>query len=333
MAEASSEERSPSTPPAAPIRVSQLVEFPRLAPVLRLDAGAVGLDREIGHPRIQKSGLALAGHMLGIVPTRVQVLGETEISFLEGLDSATRRARVDGFFAQGLSAVVVTRGVLPLAEIYDAAERAGTPLLVSTMRSSMTINAIHFALDRLLAPTTGVHGVLVDVFGLGMLLRGPSAIGKSECALFLVERGHRFVADDRVQLMLRPSGVVLGVSPPLIRHHLEVRGIGILNMRELFGATSVRDECPVDLVVELCPFRDDEPYERLGLDDLKYDVLGVSIPMLRIPVRPGRNMAVLLEVAARNQLLKRAGHHSARDFAKNLAQGLGLARETTPPKE
>jgi HPr kinase/phosphorylase len=295
---------------------------------LELVAGERGLDRRIDHPRIQKSGLVLAGHSHGIVPTRVQILGETEVSFLEALEPDVRRERVRGLFALGLSCVVVTRGVEPLRELVDGASDTDTPLLAARHRSSAAITALHAALDRLLAPREQRHGVMVEIHGIGTLILGPSGIGKSECALFLVERGHRLVADDQVWLTRLPSGQVTAAPAPLLRHHIEIRGLGILNIRDLFGATAVWDEAVVDLVVELCPFRDDEQYERLGLDPLTETVLGVRLPKLRIPVRPGRDMAVILEVAARNELLKAAGHHAAREFARRLSRELGLEDPT-----
>jgi HPr kinase/phosphorylase len=158
----------------------------------------------------------------------------------------------------------------------------------------------------------------MDVHGVGILLLGPSGIGKSECALFLVERGHRFVADDQVMLSLLPSEQVLGRAPAPLRNHLEVRGIGIINVRDLFGANSVRTEKTVQMVVELCPWSDEETYDRLGLDDSTLEILGMPLSFLRIPVRPGRNMAVILEVAARNHILKAAGHHGAKAFIDTL---------------
>lgn len=313
-----------SIPVPRSIEVRDLIEHPEVAPMVELIAGERELDRAITHPRIQKSGLVLVGHTRGIVPTRVQILGETEMTFLEAMDPATRRERMNGLFALRLSLVIVTRGVEPPVELVEAARETHTPLVIARHRSSHTINVLHSVLDRLLAPEDTLHGVLVEVHGIGTLLLGPSGIGKSECALFLVQRGHRLVADDRVTLTLLPNQQVVGRPAPLLRHHLEVRGIGILNIRDLFGATVVRDSSPVDLVIELVPWEDDRDYERLGLDDMVYDFLGVQLPMLRIPVRPGRDMAVIIEVAARNQLLKRAGHHAARKFARNLAEALGL---------
>lgn len=318
------EPSSKSQASSAPTSVRALLEHPAMRDSLRLVAGDGGLDRPIDHPRIQKSGLVLAGHTHGIVPTRVQILGETEVSFLESLEPSLRRERLRGLFALGLSCVVVTRGVEPLPELLDGAGASDTPLLAASPRSSATIAALHAALDRLLAPRERRHGGMVEIHGVGTLILGPSGIGKSECALFVVERGHRLVADDQVWLTRLPNGQVMAAPAPLLRHHIEIRGLGILNVRDLYGATAVWDEAVVDLVVELCPFRDDEPYDRLGLDPLTETVLGANLPKLRIPVRPGRDMAVILEVAARNELLKAAGHHAAREFARRLARELGL---------
>jgi HPr kinase/phosphorylase len=311
-----------SIEPELAVSVRAVLEHPELRDQLVLLAGAGGLDRRIDHPRVQKSGLVLVGHVQGVVATRVQVLGETEMSFLESLDPATRRLRIAFLCELGLSMLVVTRGVTPMAELRSHADRTGTPLTGSPARSSTTINLLHTVLDRMLAPRARLHGVLVEVFGVGTLLIGPSGIGKSECALFLVERGHRLVADDMVELTRLPSSLVLGSPAPLLRHHLEIRGVGILNIRDLFGATAVRDEAHIDLVVELCPWREDEVYERLGLDDMTMELLGTKVSRLRIPVRPGRDMGVLLEMAARNHLLKREGVHGARRFAERLEREL-----------
>jgi HPr kinase/phosphorylase len=245
-------------------------------------------------------------------------LGETEITYLEGLSPDEQVRRASGLFEIGLSVVIVTRGVEPPAALLQAAQETATPLVVAELRSSRTIQAIHAALDALLAPSETRHGVLMDVHGIGTLLLGPSGIGKSECALFLVERGHRLVADDQVILSLLPSEQIVGRAPPLLRNHLELHGIGIINVRDLFGANAVRAEKTVELVVELCPWNSEEPFDRLGLDDPALEILGLSISMLRIPVRPGRNMAVILEVAARNHILKTAGQHGAQKFIQSL---------------
>jgi len=304
------------------ITVAHLLAEPRLNAIIRLVAGQEGQDRILNHPRVQKPGLVLVGHTHGVVPTRVQILGETEITFLEGLSPKEQLERLRILFGLGLSLVVVTRGIEPPAALLEVAEATSTPLAAAEPRSSRAIQAIHLVLDGILAPSETRHGVLMDVHGIGTLLLGPSGIGKSECALFLVERGHRFVADDQVILSLLPSEQILGRAPALLRNHLEVRGIGIINVRDLFGANAVRSEKTVQLVVEICPWSDDEPFERLGLDDSTMEILGVPIPMLRIPVRPGRNMAVILEVAARNHILKAAGHHGAQKFINTLMEDM-----------
>lgn len=300
------------------ITVARLLSEPRLEPLVRLVAGHSGQQRTINHPRVQKPGLALAGHTHGVVPTRVQILGETEITYLASLSPETQAERAAVLFGLGLSLVVVTRGVEPPPALLEAAERTSTPLAVAELRSSRSIQTFHLVLDGILAPSETRHGVLMDVHGVGILLLGPSGIGKSECALFLVERGHRFVADDQVMLSLLPSEQVLGRAPAPLRNHLEVRGIGIINVKDLFGANAVRTEKTVQMVVELCPWSDEETYDRLGLDDSTLEILGMPLSFLRIPVRPGRNMAVILEVAARNHILKAAGHHGAKAFIDTL---------------
>jgi HPr kinase/phosphorylase len=300
------------------VAVRDVLDHPDLKGRFSLEAGAAGLTRLVDHPRVQKSGLVLVGHTQGVVRSRVQVLGETEVSYLQSLSPELRSQRVAFLCDLGCSLLVVTRGVAPPAELVAHAERSGTPLIVSPKRSSATINDLHAVLDRLLAPRASMHGVLVEIHGVGTLLLGPSGIGKSECALFLVERGHRLVADDMVELTRLPSTDVMGAPNPLLKHHLEIRGVGVLNIRDLFGATAVRDEARVDLIVELCHWREGEPYERLGLDDQRVDLLGTSVEKLRIPVRPGRDMGVLLEISARNHLLKREGVHGARRFVEQL---------------
>ncbi len=302
------------------ITVAHLLGEPRLSAMMKLVAGNDGVNRMLNHPRVQKPGLALVGHTHGVVPARVQILGETEITYLEGLSPDEQVRRAAGLFEIGLSLVVVTRGVEPPAALLQAAQETATPLVVAELRSSRTIQAIHAVLDSLLAPSETRQGVLMDVHGIGTLLLGPSGIGKSECALFLVERGHRLVADDQVILSLLPSEQIVGRAPPLLRNHLELRGIGIINVRDLFGANAVRAEKTVQLVVELCPWDSEEPFDRLGLDDSALEILGLSISMLRIPVRPGRNMAVILEVAARNHILKAAGQHGAQKFIESLME-------------
>jgi HPr kinase/phosphorylase len=322
------------------ITVRQLIEDGGLGVQLTLIAGEAGLSRLLLHTRIQKSGLALVGHFHGIVATRIQIFGQTELSFLQQLSHEERVSSLRGFFALGLSCVVLTQGdqpfdmdgsgvgVMPVPELGRCAEESGTPLLFSAVRSSATITALHALLDDRLAPRLRLHGVLVDVFGVGLLLMGSSAIGKSECALDLVMRGHRLVADDAVDCDYRPPGMVFGAPAELLRYHLEVRGLGILNVKDLFGVTSIRERKRIDVVVRLVEWSRDTEYDRLGLDERFHTILGVRIRELVIPVRPGRDMASILEVAARNELLKNAGHHAAREFFGRL-EGKLLSERTS----
>jgi HPr kinase/phosphorylase len=271
---------------------------------------------------VQKGGLALAGHFYGVVPSRVQVLGETELSYLDALGGEARSVSARGFFSLGLSVVVVTRNAEPSRALVQAAEATGTPLLVSDARTSRTINSLHAVLDERLAPQTQLHGVLVDVFGVGLLLLGKSGIGKSECALELVLRGHRLVADDVVRCDWRPPGMVFGAPADLLRHHIEVRGLGVLNIQDLFGVTSIRERKRIDVVVRLEEWNDKTEYDRLGIEDKWHTILGTPIRLLVVPVRPGRDMGTILEIAARNELLRRAGKTSAKEFLARIEGGI-----------
>jgi len=333
-----------STPAPRVLSTRALMSDPNLGFEVTLLAGETGLDRLVRHARIQKSGLALVGHFHGIVPGRVQILGQTELSFLHKLGAEDRKRSLRGFFRLELSCVILTQGsrmggedgsgagVMPVPELIECAEETGTPLLLSSERSSVTINGLHNLLDDRLAPRVRLHGVLVDVFGVGLLLKGASAIGKSESALDLVMRGHRLVADDIVDCDYRPPGIVFGSAAELLRHHLEVRGLGILNVKDLFGVTAIRERKRIDVVVRLVEWSKDTEYDRLGIDDRYHEILGVKIRELVIPVRPGRDMASILEVAARNELLKNAGHHAAREFFGNIEGTLLNHSESSVPE-
>lgn len=318
---------SSGLPPMVEVTVGDLLGDTRLALELAPIGGTAGMARPIRHPRIQKSGLALAGHFYGVVPTRVQVLGETELSYLDALAPDVRGGAARAFFALGLSCVVLTRREVPPKAIVQASEATGTPLFMSAARSSRTINMLHGVLDEKLAPTTSLHGVLVDVFGIGLLLIGKSGIGKSECAVELVLRGHRLVADDVVKCEWRPPGMVFGSPADMLRHHVEVRGLGVLNIKDLFGVTAVRDRKRIDIVVQLDEWDEEREYDRLGVDDQHYEILGTPVRLVTVPVRPGRDMGAMLEMAARNELLRRAGKHSARELLARLEENAGLAPE------
>ncbi len=316
-------------PGRSTMTAGELLEDRGLSVDIRLVGGGAGLGRRVTHTRIQKSGLALAGHYHGVVPSRIQILGDTELSYFNSLDAEQQTRSASGFFGLELSCVIITRGSKPPPELVRWANDTGTPLFLSPERSSRTITSLHALLDDRLAPRTTLHGVLVDVFGVGLLLTGSSSIGKSECALDLVLRGHRLVADDVVECDYRPPGMVFGQPADLLRHHIEVRGLGVLNIKDLFGVTSIRERKRIDIVVKLVEWSADAQFDRMGVDDHFHKILGVSIRELVIPVRPGRNMGSILEIAARNQLLRDAGHHGAREFFQRIEGALlpGAAAE------
>jgi HPr kinase/phosphorylase len=316
---------APTPPAGLEITVRDLITDPHLSIKVRQVAGEAGLGRPLRHPRVQKSGLALAGHFHGVVPTRIQVLGETELSYLDSLSGEARSVGARGFFSLGLSCVIITGDHDPPRALVSSAEATATPLFVTDSRSSRTINAVHAVLDDRLAPQTQLHGVLVDVFGIGLLLLGKSGIGKSECALELVMRGHRLVADDVVRCDWRPPGMVFGQPADLLRHHIEIRGLGVLNIKDLFGVTSVRERKRIDVVVHLAEWNDREEYDRLGLEQRFHAVLGVPVRELKVPVRPGRDMGSILEMAARNELLRRAGKNTSVEFVSKLEGRLVVA--------
>jgi HPr kinase/phosphorylase len=290
-------------------------------------AGAAGLGNSILVPRIQKPGLALSGWPEQLHDRRLQVLGGTEVDYLEAIDERARSLGVQTLMASEPAAVVVCRGRGAPKELVAACDAREVPLLASSLTTADFIVAVTGWLGDRLAPQTTVHGVVVDVNGIGVLLLGKSGIGKSETALDLVVRGHRLVADD-VVYMWRKAAAVIGSGDELVRHHMEIRGLGIINIKDLFGVAAVRETKKIELVVELVEWDATAEYDRLGIDDLHYEVLGTVLPRLCLPVRPGRNLATLIEVAARNQLLKSQGHHSARELQERLRAAMATRQRT-----
>jgi len=293
---------------------------------LTLLGGRAGLGRRITVPRIQKPGLALAGYTEQIDRGRVQILGASELGYLQQLTPDARALGLDNLLAFEPACLVVTRGLASPDDLVSRCDARSVSLLGTPLVSAVFIDRMTKFLEDKLSPTTSVHGVLMDVLGVGILLLGKSGIGKSEAALDLVMRGHRLVADDIVDIRKRLPDIVFGSGSEIIKHHMEIRGLGIINIKDLFGISSVRDTKKIELVVELVEWREDEEYDRLGLDELGYKILDVSVPQLRVPVRPGRSVATIIEVAARNQLLKLQGHHSAKDFQDKLNRAIAEAK-------
>jgi HPr kinase/phosphorylase len=298
---------------------------------LELLAGANGLDRVITSPHIQKTGLALAGFHEYLKPGRVLIFGESEIRYLESLESEARVTALRLALTLDFPCVLITGGFTPPPELPFEAERARVPLLKTSVATPMAIAKLSSLLEDSLAERTMIHAVLMDVLGLGVLLAGESGIGKSECALDLIVRGHRLVADDTVEIRRRQETILIGACPELTRHHMELRGLGVINIKELFGIASTRSSKRVELVVQLERWVPTREYERLGLDDVFHEILGLRVPLLKMPVAPGRNIAILVEVAARNQLLRQRGHHAARELANRL--DASLREQARPPHD
>jgi HPr kinase/phosphorylase len=307
------------------IRVGALLDDKKFDLRLTLLAGKRGLHRRIASTRIQKPGLALAGYTSNLHRERVQVFGNTEMSFLATLPAERVGELLGNFFAQEVSCLVITKGLEVPPALLAAAERGGVPVLRTSHLSSTFIESIQNYLEEVLTAQTSMHGVLLDVFGVGILLLGKSGIGKSEIALDLVMRGHRLVADDIVDVKRKSPEAVFGAGSEIIKHHMEIRGLGIINIKDLFGVAAIRDRKKIEIVLELVEWDPTVEYDRLGVEDRKYRVLDVEIPMLVVPVRPGRNMTTIVEVAARNHLLKLQGHHSAREFQERLNRAIAIA--------
>jgi len=313
------------------IRVDSLLEARDAGLALELVGGKGGLGRRISGPRIQKPGLALTGYTAYVHAERLQVLGLTEISYLRSVEPEKRRMGLETLCALEPSCVVVTRGLEVPQELVAGGDRHEVPIFSTPLMSSVFINRVTKWLEDRLAPTTSVHGVLIDVLGVGILLLGKSGIGKSEAALDLVLRGHRLVADDIVEIRKRVPDMIYGSGSDIIKHHMEIRGLGIINIKDLFGISAVRDAKKIELVVELVEWNEEEEYDRLGVEELRHSILDVAVPMLRVPIRPGRNITTIIEVAARNLLLKYQGKHSAREFQDRLNRALIEAKPEELP--
>jgi len=289
---------------------------------LSLFAGERGLSHRLYSSRIQKPGLALTGYTEHLHPDRLQVLGNTEISYLNQMPQIEAVANIARFCSFPISCLIVTKGLSLPDYLQAEAEKAGIPVLGTPLQSSLFISLITKFLEERLLPTTHVHGVLVDVLGVGVLLLGKSGIGKSECALDLVIRGHRLVGDDIIRVKKKMPASLVGQAGETIQYHMEIRGLGIINIKDLYGVSSIREKKIIDVVLELVEWDPEHEYDRLGIDDRVYSILGVDLPHICIPVRPGRNLTSIIEVAARNFLLKGMGYHSAKEFHEKLMSRL-----------
>ena len=281
--------------------------------------GPEGFEKtEITKDDVNRPGLQLAGFFDYFDPNRIQIMGKVESSYVEGLSSEERRSRFDRLFETGIPVLLLSRNIDVFPECLAAAQEHGVPILRTNEFTSTIMSAIVAFLKVNLAPRVTLHGVLIEIYGEGVLLLGDSGVGKSETAIELVKRGHRLVADDAVEIRRVNNKSLMGTAPELIRHYIELRGIGVVDVRRIFGMIAIKEETEIDMVINLEPWREDAVYDRLGLDELYVDILDVKVPTITVPVKPGRNLAVIIEVAAMNNRHKKMGFNSALEFTKQI---------------
>ena len=285
---------------------------------LQLVSGQEGIGRYITTSDISRPGLEMAGYFTHYPANRVQLLGKTELSFFELLPEADRRDRMMQLCSQNTPAIIISRGLEVPPELITASNENHVPVLKTKLTTTRFSSRLTNFLESKLAPTTAIHGVLVDVYGIGVLLLGKSGVGKSETALELVKKGHRLVADDCVEIRQESENLLIGSPPPLLEHLLEIRGIGIIDIMTLFGASAVRPYKRITLIVELENWDSEKSYDRLGLDEEKMRIIDTNVTKLTIPVQPGRNVSVIIEVAAMNYRLKKMGVNAAEEFSRRL---------------
>ncbi|KMJ58961.1 serine kinase [Bacillus sp. LL01] len=284
-----------------------------------LVGGEEGVNRPIATSDISRPGIEMAGYFTYYPAERIQLLGKTELSFFERLTPKEKRERMSQLCTDITPGIIVSRDMEVPPELLEAAEYENVPLMRSPMKTTRLSSHLTNYLEGKLAPTTAVHGVLVDIYGLGVLITGKSGVGKSETALELVKRGHRLVADDCVEIRQEDTDTLIGNSPELIEHLLEIRGLGIINVMTLFGAGAVRSYKRITLVINLELWDKNKQYDRVGLDEERMKIIDTEVTRLTVPVRPGRNLAVIIEVAAMNFRLKRMGMNAAEQFSNRLS--------------
>ena len=267
---------------------------------------------------LTRPGLQIAGYMDHFEPMRLQVIGNAESGYLQNLSTHERRITFDRLFSYKFPAMLIARNIEPYPECVEMAKKHDVTLLRTDQATSTIISAIISYLSAALAPRISRHGVLMEVYGEGLLLIGESGIGKSEAAVELLKRGHRLIADDAVEIRKISGSTLMGTAPALIRNYVELRGIGIINVAKLFGMGAVKAENEINLIVNIVPWKTHETYDRLGLEDQYMEILGVQVPMNTIPITPGRNLAVILEVAAMNNRQRKMGYNPALEFTQQI---------------
>ena len=287
---------------------------------LKLIAGEQGVDQRITNTEINRPGLTLTGFFEFFAHDRIQIFGKGEWAYINSLNLDSLSEITKQFYSYPLNCVVYTHGNIPPDIFVTLAKEKNIPLLSTPLNTHKFIKQISQVLDRTLAPRTMRHGVLIEVFGIGIFLTGKSGVGKSETALELIERGHRLVADDMVEISRLNENYLVGTCSDLLRHHMEIRGLGIINVKDIFGVGAVRDHKLIEVIINLEEYKENTEYDRTGMDKKVEEFLGVDIPILRIPIKPGRNIPIIVETAAMNERLKQMGKHSADDFNNKLTQ-------------
>lgn len=301
------------------LKLSYLVEKLGLKTVYVPGSGSENCDDiDIITSEVNRPELALTGYFTDFEKDRLQLMGNAEHGYLESLTPDDRKAKVDALFSRKFPALIICQGIEAIPEITESAKKYEIPLLGTEEPTSNVMSSVISLLSVKLAPQVTRHGVLVEVYGEGILMLGESGVGKSEAAMELLKRGHRLVADDAVEIKRVSNRTLVGTSPEIIRHLIELRGIGIVDVRQIFGMGAVKESEKIDLVLSLENWSQDTKYDRFGLEYEQYDILGLKVPMITIPIKPGRNLAVIIEVAAMNNRLKRLGYNAAAELNKRL---------------
>lgn len=301
---------------------------------LELVSGQEGFNRAIPTPDAERPGLSLSGYLKGYNNKRILIFGQVEMAYLKDLEKEERVERLKKILSRKVPAVIVTQGYQVIRELKLLCKESAIPLMRTAMTTTGFLSKLIFLLNEEFSPSMSCHGTLVEVYGVGVLIQGDSSVGKSEAALGLIERGHRLISDDVVKVKKRESGHLEGFGAELTRHHMEIRGIGIINVAHLYGAVCVRDHKSIDLVVKLEVWEEQKYYDRVGIDEKSCQILGVKLPHHVLPVKPGRDVVLLLETIALNHRLRVMGYNSAKDFntklldvIKSKQRNLGKHRE------
>ncbi len=300
---------------------------------LNLIAGKEGLDRRINKPEVHRPGLSLTGYLKGFVFARILVVGKQEMEYVKELDMKTREQRLSAILTPSTPAVVIARGLRVPKELSALCEKQKIPLFQANCSATNLLSKIAFLLLEEFCTSVTMHGTLVEVFGVGLLIQGESSVGKSEAALGLIERGHRLISDDVVRVKKKEGSYLVGSGPELTRHLMEIRGIGIINVAHLYGAVCVRPDKGIEIIVKLEPWDDQHFYDRVGLDEKFIDVLGISVPYHILPVKPGRDVVLLLETIALNHRLKDMGYNSAKEFNIKLLEAIARRQKKKVVRE